>query len=143
VAERLDHLGIVAGVCREIGLAEWLDAQDVQSHERVGVGTATVAMILNGLGCSNRRLYLAPQFLATMAVERLLGPGVVAEDLNDDCLGRTLDWRYAHDPTTLFAGLALRAGGRLGSARGRCAGIRPRSPSPASTSRIWMRIRWR
>jgi transposase len=39
----------------------------------------------------------------------LLGPGITAEDLNDDCLGRTLDWWYAHDPTTLFAGLALRA----------------------------------
>jgi hypothetical protein len=24
--ERLDHLGIVAGTCREIGLAEYLDA---------------------------------------------------------------------------------------------------------------------
>jgi len=109
VAERLDHLGIVAGVCREIGLAEWLDAQDEHSHERVGVGTATVAMILNGLGFSNRRLYLVPQFFATKAVERLLGLGIAAEDLNDDCLGRTLDWLYAHDPTTLFAGLALRA----------------------------------
>jgi Domain of unknown function (DUF4277) len=50
VPERLDHLGIVAGVCREIGLAEWLDAQDERTHERVSVGTATVAMILNGLG---------------------------------------------------------------------------------------------
>jgi transposase len=109
VAERLDHLGIVAGVCREIGLAEWLDAQDEQSHERIGVGTATVAMILNGLGFSNRRLYLVSQFFATKAVERLLGPGITAEDLNDDCLGRALDWLYAHDPTTLFAGLALRA----------------------------------
>jgi transposase len=109
VAERLDHLGIVAGVCREIGLAAWLDAQDTQSHERVSVGTATVAMILNGLGFSNRRLYLVPQFFATKAVERLLGPGITAEDLNDDCLGRTLDWLYAHDPTTLFAGIALRA----------------------------------
>src|SRR5262249_22644042 len=75
VAERLDHLGIVAGVCREIGLTEWLDGQDEQSHERVRVGTATVAMILNGLGFSNRRLYLVPQFFATKAVERLLGPG--------------------------------------------------------------------
>jgi len=109
VAERLDHLGIVAGVCREIGVAEWLDAQDTHSHERVGVGTATVAMILNGLGFSNRRLYLVPQFFATKAVERLLGPGIIAEDLNDDCLGRALDWLYAHDPTTLFAGIALRA----------------------------------
>jgi transposase len=109
VAERLDHLGIVAGVCREIGVAAWLDAQDEHSHERVGVGTATVAMILNGLGFSNRRLYLVPQFFETKAVERLLGPGVAAEDLNDDCLGRALDWLYAHDPTTLFAGIALRA----------------------------------
>jgi transposase len=108
-AERLDHLGIVAGVCREIGLAEWLDAQDTQSHERVGVGAATVAMILNGLGFSNRRLYLVPQFFATKAVDRLLGPGITAEDLNDDCLGRALDWLYAHDPTTLLAGIALRA----------------------------------
>jgi transposase len=109
VAERLDHLGIVAGVCREIGLAAWLDAQDTQNHERVSVGTATMAMILNGLGFSNRRLYLVPQFFATKAVERLLGPGISAEDLNDDCLGRALDWLYAHDPTTLFAGIALRA----------------------------------
>jgi transposase len=108
-SERLDHLGIVAGVCREIGLAQWLDGQDEQSHERVGVGTATVAMILNGLGFSNRRLYLVPQLFATKAVERLLGPGVTAEDLNDDCLGRALDWLYEHDPTTLFAGIALRA----------------------------------
>jgi transposase len=109
VAERLDHLGIVAGVGREIGLAEWLDAQDDQRHERVGVGTATVAMILNGLGFSTRRLYLVAQFCATKPVERLLGPGITAEDLNEDCLGRTLDGLEAHDPTTLFAGLALRA----------------------------------
>jgi hypothetical protein len=54
VPERLDHLGIVAGVCREIGLAEWLDARDEHTHERVSVGTATMAMILNGLGFSNR-----------------------------------------------------------------------------------------
>jgi transposase len=34
--------------------------------------------------------------------------------LNDDCLGRTLDWIYEHDPTTLFAGLALQARQRFG-----------------------------
>src|SRR5262245_3079958 len=66
-------------------------------------------MILNGLGFSNRRLYLVPQFFANKPLERLLGPGITAEDLNDDCLGRALDWLYAHDPTTLFAGIALRA----------------------------------
>jgi len=33
----------------------------------------------------------------------------MAEQLNDDCLGRTLDWLYAHDLTKLFAGIATRA----------------------------------
>ena len=28
INERLDHLGIVAGVCQAIDLAAWLDAQD-------------------------------------------------------------------------------------------------------------------
>ena len=107
--ERLDHLGIVAGVCQEIGLAAWLDAQDPGNHQQVSVGTATVAMILNGLGFSNRQLYLVPQYFANKPVEHLLGAGIKAEMLNDDCLGRTLDWLYAHDPTKLFAGIASRA----------------------------------
>src|SRR5260370_34956142 len=109
VNERLDHLGIVAGVCQEIGLAAWLDEQDPRNHQQVSVGTATTAMILNGLGFSNRQLYLVPQYFANKPVKHLLGAGITAEMLNDDCLGRTLDWLYAHDPTRLFAGIATRA----------------------------------
>jgi transposase len=111
---RLDHLGIVAGLCQEIGVAAYLDAHDEHTHERVSVGTATLAMILNGLGFANRRLYLVSQFFKTKPVAHLLGPGITAEDLNDECLGRTLDWLYAHDPTTLFAGIAAQARRRLG-----------------------------
>src|SRR5215470_16635396 len=104
--ERLDHLGIVAGVCQEIGLAAWLDAQDPTNRQQVSVGTATVAMILNGLGWSLRQLYLVPQYFANKPVEHLLGEGISADMLNDDCLGRTLDWIAEHDPTMLFAGIA-------------------------------------
>jgi transposase len=107
--ERLDHLGIVAGVCHEIGLATWLDAQEPTNRQQVRVGTATVAIILNGLGFRNRQLYLVPQFFANKPVEHLLGAGINAEMLNDDCLGRTLDWLYTHDLTKLFAGIATRA----------------------------------
>src|SRR5215467_5219804 len=114
--DRLDHLGMVAGICREIGLAEYLDALAGSSQQQVSVGTATVAMILNGLGFSNRRLYLVSQFFATKPVEHLLGPGITAEQLHDDCLGRTLDWLYAHDATTLFAGVARQARQRFGIA---------------------------
>ncbi len=109
INERLDHLGIIAGVCQEIGLAAWLDAQDPGNRQQVSVGTATVAMLLNGLGFSNRQLYLVPQFFANKPIERLLGSGITAEMLNDDCLGHTLDWLYAHDLAKLFAGIATRA----------------------------------
>jgi transposase len=114
--ERLDHLGIVAGICREIGLAEYLDALAGPTQQQVSVGTATVAMILNGLGFSNRRLYLVSQFFATKPVEHLLGAGITAEMLHDDCLGRTLDWLHEHDPTALFAGIARQARQRFGIA---------------------------
>ena len=48
-------------------------------------------MILNGLGVVNRALYLTPHFFEGKPLERLLGPGIQAEHLNDDVLGRHLD----------------------------------------------------
>src|SRR5262245_49300577 len=109
--ERLDHLGIVAAVCREIGPTAYLDALAGPSQQQVSVGTATatVAMILNGLGFSNRRLYLVSQFFATKPVEHLLGPGITADMRHDDCLERTLDWLHDYDPTALCAGIARQA----------------------------------
>jgi transposase len=52
---------------------------------------------------------LVPQYFENKPVEHLLGKGITADQLNDDCLGRTLDWLYAHDPTKLFAGIARQA----------------------------------
>jgi transposase len=109
VVAHLNHLGIVAAVCREIGVAEWLDQQEPGNRQQVSVGTATVALVLNGLGFSTRRLYLVPQCFADKPVGHLLGPGILAEDLHDDGLGRTLDGLDEHDVTRLLAGLALRA----------------------------------
>ena len=72
-AERLDHLGIVAGVCQEAGIAEWLDKQAGETRRSVSVGKATVAMVLNGLGFSNRQLYLVPQYFENKPVEQRYG----------------------------------------------------------------------
>ncbi|GHO79651.1 hypothetical protein KSD_97420 [Ktedonobacter sp. SOSP1-85] len=47
--ERLDHLGIVAGVCQELGLAQWLDALEPNQQRVVSYGTST------GLCCKNGR----------------------------------------------------------------------------------------
>jgi uncharacterized protein DUF4277 len=97
--ERLDHLGIVAGVCQEIGLAAWLDAQDPGNRrydpQRPRLEPSSIVF--------------GAAVLRQKPVEHLLGVGISAEMLNDDCLGRPLDWLYAHDPTKLFAGIASRA----------------------------------
>src|SRR5262249_52623031 len=60
--------------------------------------------------------YLVSQFFATQPVEHLLGPGITAAMLHDDCLGRTLDGLHDQDPTTLFAGIARQARQRFGIA---------------------------
>jgi DNA-binding transcriptional LysR family regulator len=77
--ERLDHLGIVAGVCQQAAIAEWLDKQAGENRRSVSVGKATVAMVLNGLGWSLRQLYLVPQYFANKPIEHLLGEGITAD----------------------------------------------------------------
>src|SRR5437764_2046266 len=54
--------------------------------------------------------------LRTSPLSNGTGEGITADMLNDDCLGRTVDWLYEHDVTTLFAGLALQARRRFGIA---------------------------
>jgi len=128
----MDHLGIVAGVCREIGLVEWLDQQAGERRNLVSIGTATMAMVLNGLGFSNRQLYLVPQCFANKPVEHLLGEGIGADVLHDDCLERTLDWISKHDPTVLFAEIARQARRKQSWPRSRSSGRS--SPITAATT---------
>ncbi len=42
--QRLDHLGIVAGICQEIGLAEQIDRIVGPTERQVSVGEAVQAM---------------------------------------------------------------------------------------------------
>ncbi len=85
-SEVLDHLGLVAAMYDELGIGELIDQlipQDT-SKRHISLGQAVKAMVLNGLGFVNQRLYLVPHFFANKPVERLLGPGIEAAHLNDD-----------------------------------------------------------
>ena len=64
-SQTLDHLGLVAGMYEEIGIGERIDQvidQDADKRQ-VSLGQAVKAMVLNGLGLVNQRLYLMPKFL--------------------------------------------------------------------------------
>ena len=52
----LDHLGLVAGLCKEINLASIIDQHLGHSeHRAVSYGQVFVAMLLNGLGFTGRQ----------------------------------------------------------------------------------------
>jgi len=99
----------VAGMYDELGIGTQIDQLIPQDFKQrhVSIGTAVKAMIINGLGFSNRALYLVPQFFKDKPVEHLLGAGIKAEQLNDDMLGRVLDELYSYDVTTLYSQLAI------------------------------------
>lgn len=107
--QRLDHLGIVAGICNQIGLIEQIDQQVGPNKRKVSVGQAVQAMVLNGLGFVSRPLYLSPEFFENKPVDLLVGEGIEAADLSDDCLGRALDALFESGVTEVFAGVSARA----------------------------------
>lgn len=114
--QTLDHLGIVAGVCQQIGLIEQIDARVPATGRKVSVGQAVQAMVLNGLGFVGRPLYLTPEFYRTKPLDLLIGAGIEADDLNSDSLGKALDQLYAAGITELFAAVSAHALRRYGIA---------------------------
>ena len=105
----LQHLGIVAGVCKEIKIIDMIDRQIQKPKRKVSVGTAVQAMILNALGFSNKTLYLTPNFYENRPVDLLIKEGLKASDLHDDCLGTALDALYDYGITELFYRISSQA----------------------------------
>ena len=112
----LDHLGLVAGMCQELGVAEFFDqAHPNQSeHRHISCGQLVVSMLLNGLGFVGRTLHMYPEYFADKPVERLIGEGIKAEYINDDALGRCLDQLYETGVSELYQGLSERVVTHLG-----------------------------
>src|ERR671919_804066 len=101
--ERLDHLGLIASVIKDLGLIDMIDRRLVpDEHERITPGEAVAGMILNGLGFANRPLSLTPQFFANKPLDLLFRECMRAEMFNRFTLGRILDEAYAYGCDLLF-----------------------------------------
>lgn len=110
-SQTLNHLGLVAGMIDELG---WVDQIDqllpkAPGPSVVSCGQAVKAMILNGLGFSQRTLYLSRLFFEDKPVHRLIGEGISADQLDDNLLGRTLDRIYAKGLESFYGPLSLQA----------------------------------
>ena len=102
------HHGIVAGIYDDLEIGRIIDEViPKQGQHKLPHSVVVKAMVLNALGFNERRLYIFPKFFNNLATDRLLGPGVLPEDINDDVLGRTLDRIYEVDSTDLFLKIVL------------------------------------
>ena len=104
----MDHHGLVAATCKDLGIVERINKRIKCQDDRrvVSTGHAVVAMILNGLGFSNRRLYLTHQFFANKPIESLLGADIQASDITDYTLGHALDEISSYGSSKLFGEVA-------------------------------------
>jgi transposase len=106
--ERLDHLGLMAQVIRDLGLISMIDARIVpDEQEEITPGEAVAGMILNGLGFAHRPLSLTPQFFANTPLDLLFREGIRAEMFNRFKRGRTLDEVHTYGCDLWFSELAL------------------------------------
>lgn len=113
-SKNVDHLGIVAGVCHEIGLVEEIDKLvGTKDKQIVTTGEAVMAMVINALGFVNRPLYLFPEFMRNKPTELFFREELKPEDFNDDTIGRTLERLYENDPTKIFMHIALKVADTL------------------------------
>ena len=109
-SKAIDHLGIVSATMDQIGLIQKIDERIPVAKNKgalVSVGECVAAMVLNGLGFIDRRLYMFADFLEAKPVQSLLGEHLKAEYFTDDTLGRTLDRIYDYGVNRLFSEIAL------------------------------------
>jgi len=109
------HLGLVASKIHELDLINFIDTRlpiSMECGAKVSMGERVAAMILNGLGFIDSRLYLFPEFLSDKPIERLFGRAIKAEWFNDDAMGRCLDAIMSYGATKLYTEYALHIGER-------------------------------
>lgn len=96
VINRMDHLGLIAGVVREIGIFEYIDSViPPDPQEVLTTGECVLAFIINALSFLGKPLYLFPLFFKDLNLSILLGKkNITAEELNVSKLSRVLDKLY-------------------------------------------------
>ena len=106
--ERIDHLGIVAGVIQDLGIIDMIDSRIVlDAREDITTGEAIAGMLINGLGFSDRPISLTPQFFQGKALDILIRDGVTPDMRNRFKLGRSLDKLFSYGCDLLFSEIAL------------------------------------
>lgn len=107
--KQLGHLGIIAAIFKEYKIIEKIDSllPKESNHKTITHGEAVFAMVLQGLGFSNSRIYLSSEFLSHVDIINLFGREIPPEYFNSTALGRTLDAIYEYGATRFYTDTCL------------------------------------
>jgi transposase len=107
--KNIDHLGVVSSIVERLGITDRIDNLIPKKRTaNLNHGEVVKAMILSGLGFSDRRMYLMEHFLGDRPVDKLFGNHVTAKMFNDDVFERTLDKIYKYGPSEFFMDVAMK-----------------------------------
>jgi len=99
----LARLGIIAALVEGFGIVDLVNARLPRlQHRTLTHGDVVLALILNGLGFTQRWLYLFSAWFENKPLERLFGKEVTAADITGDVIGRTLDAIEEYGPERLY-----------------------------------------
>lgn len=107
--KQLGHLGVVVAIFKQYQIIEKVDRllPKRSNNQKISHGQALLAMVLQGFGFANRRLYLSTEFFSHLALDDLLGPDIKPEHLNQHVFARTLDAIYKYGSTQFFTDVCL------------------------------------
>ncbi|UXC23419.1 IS1634 family transposase [Weizmannia sp. FSL K6-0777] len=107
------HVGpsqLLSKLCDEIELEKTINDlvkwDSVRCH--ISPGTRIKALVLNIL-CSGKPLYKVHEFYQNLDSEMLFDTSISPDQLNDDALGRALDYLYKAEAWKVYSTLALKA----------------------------------
>ena len=106
--KNIGHLGIITSLFQEYKIIDIIDSllPKESNNQNVTHGEIILAMVMQGLGFSNQRLYLTSEFFSHVAMENLFKPGVKPEHFNASTISRTLDAIYNYGSRRFFMDVA-------------------------------------
>lgn len=111
IPQFVDQTSFLAGLIDKYKIVEHIDRLALVADDdrtNLTIGHRVKAILLSGLGYPERTLYQAHQQFEFLNVERLFGcKGIVAEDFDDNALGRGLDKIADYGTSELFSELAF------------------------------------
>lgn len=108
--EEFGHLGLVAAIVKKFNISGRIDKliPKTSNNQKISHADGILAMIYQGLGFGDGRLYFAKEFMSNKPLEKLFGKEDLSSDLfNDDVLGAALDAIFSYGPTKFFSNIAF------------------------------------